>query len=126
VLADEDKTRQILLNLFANALKFTPADGAISLAVQATATTVTIAVTDTGIGIPANEIERIFEPFIQARRSVDPSDHGFGLGLAISRQLARAMGGDLTVHSVMTEGSRFTLTLPRAIIGSPLTGAQRD
>jgi PAS domain S-box-containing protein len=126
VLADEDKTRQILLNLFANALKFTPADGAISLDVQATATTVAIAVADTGIGIPANELERIFEPFIQARRSVDPSDHGFGLGLAISRQLARAMGGDLTVHSVVTEGSRFTLTLPRAIIGSPLTGAQRD
>ena len=120
LFADADKTQQILLNLFANALKFTPAAGTISLGVQADATTVAIAVSDTGIGIPANQLERIFEPFVQARRSVDPSDHGFGLGLAISRQLARAMGGDLTVRSVVNEGSTFTLTLPRATAGDEL------
>jgi signal transduction histidine kinase len=85
--------------------------------VRTDATTIEIAVSDTGIGIPQSHIERIFEPFIQARRAVDPSDHGFGLGLAISRQLARAMGGDLTVRSVVSEGSTFTLALPRAASG---------
>jgi signal transduction histidine kinase len=122
VLADEDKTRQILLNLFANALKFTPPDGTIAVDVHTDAATVSIGVSDTGIGIPADQIERIFEPFVQARRSVDPSDHGFGLGLAISRQLARAMGGDLTVRSRVAEGSTFTLTLPRASVDEPHAG----
>ena len=75
---------------------------------------VTISVRDTGIGIPAEQLDRIFEPFVQARRSLDPKDHGFGLGLAISRQLARAMGGDVTVRSEVGRGSTFTLTLPRS------------
>jgi PAS domain S-box-containing protein len=113
-LADADRTRQILLNLFANALKFTPANGTITPDVSATSDDVAISVTDTGIGIAADQLERIFEPFVQVRRMVDPADHGFGLGLAISRQLARAMGGDLKVRSVLGEGSTFTLTLPRA------------
>jgi signal transduction histidine kinase len=82
--------------------------------VSATSDDVAISVTDTGIGIAADQLERIFEPFVQVRRMVDPADHGFGLGLAISRQLARAMGGDLKVRSVLGEGSTFTLTLPRA------------
>jgi PAS domain S-box-containing protein len=113
-LADSDRTRQILLNLFANALKFTPANGTITPDVAATSDEVAMSVTDTGIGIAADQLERIFEPFVQVRRVVDPTDHGFGLGLAISRQLARAMGGDLTVRSVPGVGSTFTLTLPRA------------
>ena len=112
-IADDDRTRQILLNLFANALKFTPAGGAISLDVGATETEVAIAVRDTGIGVPAEKIERIFEPFVQAERALRSSDQGVGLGLAISRQLARAMGGDVRVASVVGEGSTFTLTLPR-------------
>ena len=114
MMADQDKARQILLNLFANALKFTPPDGTISLDVRTEPGVVVISVSDTGIGIPADHLERIFEPFVQARRAVNPSDHGFGLGLAISRQLARAMGGDLTVRSAVTEGSTFTLSLPQA------------
>ena len=112
-IADEDRTRQILLNLFANALKFTPAGGAISLDVSATETEVAIAVRDTGIGVPAEKTERIFEPFVQAERALRSSDQGVGLGLAISRQLARAMGGDVRVTSAVGEGSTFTLTLPR-------------
>jgi len=114
MLADADKASQILLNLFANALKFTPPDGTIALDVRTEPGVVVIAVSDTGVGIPMDQIERIFEPFVQARRPVETSDHGFGLGLAISRQLARAMGGDLTVRSVVDEGSTFTLTLPQA------------
>ena len=113
VLADEDRVRQILLNLFANALKFTRADGTVSVEITTEPDVVSISVSDTGIGVPPDQLERIFEPFVQARRAVDPSDHGFGLGLAISRQLARAMRGDLTVRSVAGEGSTFTLTLPR-------------
>ena len=116
ILADADRTRQILLNVFANALKFTASGGTITPDVCVEPGLVMISVRDTGIGIPTEQLDRIFEPFIQVRRSVDSSDHGFGLGLAISRQLARAMGGDLTVRSEVGRGSTFTLTLPRAHI----------
>ena len=112
-VADEDRTRQILLNLLANALKFTDAGGLIALAATGDSSEVTIAVYDTGIGIPAAKLEQIFEPFVQAERALRPSDQGVGLGLAISRQLARAMGGDLRVESTQGNGSTFTLTLPR-------------
>ena len=112
-MAAEDRTRQILLNLFANALKFTPPGGTISLEVGGSPSDVWIAVSDTGIGVPASEIERIFEPFVQAERALRTKDQGVGLGLAISRQLARAMGGDLRVVSEVGKGSTFTLTLPR-------------
>ncbi|MEO7454683.1 MAG: ATP-binding protein, partial [Gemmatimonadaceae bacterium] len=113
-IADEDRTRQILLNLLANALKFTPAGGTIAVRVGASDSEVSIAVSDTGIGIPSGKLEEIFQPFVQAERALRPSDQGVGLGLAISRQLARAMGGDLRVESELARGSRFTLTLPRA------------
>jgi PAS domain S-box-containing protein len=112
-IADEDRTRQILLNLFSNALKFTASGGTISLAVSRTETYVVIAVADTGTGIPPEQIESIFEPFVQAGRSLRPSDQGVGLGLAISRKFARAMGGDLVVESEVGRGSTFTLSLPR-------------
>ncbi len=114
VVADDDKMRQILLNLFANALKFTPADGLISIEITADESQVSISVGDTGIGIPGDQLERIFEPFVQAKQALKTSDQGVGLGLAISRQLARAMNGDLTVVSETGKGSRFTLTLPRS------------
>lgn len=80
---------------------------------SASATRVSIAVTDTGIGTPEGQQERIFEPFVQARRALNPGEHGVGLGLAFSRQLARAMSGDLAVRSRVGKGSTFTLTLPR-------------
>jgi signal transduction histidine kinase len=111
-LAAEDRTRQILLNLFANALKFTPPGGVITLGVTTTGSDVAIAVSDTGIGVPATDTDRIFEPFVQAERALRSKDQGVGLGLAISRQLARAMGGDLRVVSEVGKGSTFTLTLP--------------
>ena len=104
ISADEDKTRQILLNLFANALKFTPQGGTISVAVSERAGVVAIAVADTGMGIAEDQFERIFEPFIQAERALNPSDQGVGLGLAISRQLSRAMRGDLHVASAVGQG----------------------
>jgi len=110
--ADIDKTLQILLNLLSNALKFTPADGAIEISVRDEGARVVIDVRDTGIGVPPEELDRIFEPFAQAKRSLVASEAGVGLGLAISRQLARAMNGDLTVKSEVGRGSTFTLTLP--------------
>jgi PAS domain S-box-containing protein len=112
VWADEDKSRQILLNLFANALKFTPAGGRVTVAARPAGRMIGISVCDTGIGVPEDQLEQIFEPFVQAKRAIQPRDGGFGLGLAISRQLARAMNGDLTVESTPGEGSTFTLTLP--------------
>jgi PAS domain S-box-containing protein len=118
VCADEDKMRQILLNLLANSLKFTTVGGTISLAASGDAQNVSIAVSDTGIGIPEEKLEAIFEPFVQAKGALKPSDQGVGLGLAISRQLARAMGGDLKVSSKVGAGSTFTLTLPR-VASSP-------
>jgi PAS domain S-box-containing protein len=114
VLADGDKVRQILLNLFGNALKFTPPGGTISLDVKAANGEVAISVSDTGIGIPESQQTRIFEPFAQAGKALDTRDQGVGLGLAISRQFARAMRGDLRVTSREGAGSTFTLTLPKA------------
>jgi PAS domain S-box-containing protein len=114
IMADLDKTQQILLNLLANALKFTPAGGTIAIEASSSDSQVSLAVADTGIGVPEDQLERIFEPFAQAKQSLAPVDAGVGLGLAISRQLARAMDGDLKVRSELGKGSVFTLTLPRS------------
>ncbi|HEX3157481.1 MAG TPA: chemotaxis protein CheB, partial [Gemmatimonadaceae bacterium] len=101
VRADPEKLLQVLLNLMTNAVKFTPSGG-IVIRAHSTDTTVSIEVIDTGIGIPADELDRIFEPFIQVSRSLTNVDHdGVGLGLSISRDLARSMGGDLTVLSTL-------------------------
>ena len=112
--ADPERLTQILVNLLSNAIKFTPAGGHISADCLATADTVAIRVSDTGIGIAADKHEAIFEPFIQLKESLTNRESGVGLGLAISRDLARAMNGDLTVESAEGKGARFTLSLPRA------------
>jgi len=75
---------------------------------------VLISVSDTGVGIPADRVDSIFEPFVQAHRTLTEPTGGVGLGLAISRDLARAMNGDLTVTSTVGKGSTFTLALPAA------------
>ena len=112
--ADAEKLTQILVNLLSNAIKFTPVGGRILLACEVEADVVLLHVTDSGIGIPADKIEAIFEPFVQVKEGLAGRDTGVGLGLAISRDLARAMNGDLTVRSVLGEGARFTVSLPRA------------
>jgi PAS domain S-box-containing protein len=112
--ADADKVKQIVVNLLANAIKFTPAGGEITLASAADGGRVRIDVRDTGMGIPPDRLEAIFEPFVQAERRLGHPGEGVGLGLAISRELARAMGGDITVASTLEKGSTFTLTLPAA------------
>ena len=112
--ADPERVAQILINLLSNAIKFTPAGGHISAECEATADTVTLRITDTGIGIAAEKHEAIFEPFVQLKEALADREGGVGLGLAISRDLARAMNGDLTVESIEGKGARFTLSLPRA------------
>jgi PAS domain S-box-containing protein len=111
--ADRAKVEQILVNLLSNAVKFTAHGGQVTLGCErAGADRVGLTVRDTGSGIPADQLERIFEPFVQVGRSLTETREGAGLGLAISRDLARAMGGDLSVVSAAGEGSTFTLVLP--------------
>lgn len=126
VRADADRTQQILLNLLTNAVKFTDerngAPGTVRVACvvnepdrPGAPTTVSVRVHDSGRGIPPEMIDSIFDPFVQVDRyRTTGSQQGVGLGLAISRELARAMNGDLHVSSVLGEGSTFTLTLPTA------------
>ena len=109
---DPEKVRQILVSLLSNPVKFTDAGGWIEVSGAAADATVVVCVRDTGIGVPADQLARIFEPFVQVRADLTRTADGTGLGLAISRDLARGMGGDLTVESTPGVGSTFTLTLP--------------
>jgi signal transduction histidine kinase len=120
VRADREKLAQVLLNLVSNAIKFTPSGGRISVGCAARrdgtepAGQVHVRVSDTGVGIPDQKHQAIFEPFVQVDTSTAGRASGTGLGLAISRDLARGMGGDLRVRSAVGEGSAFTVTLPAA------------
>jgi signal transduction histidine kinase len=113
--ADPERVRQILVNLVMNAVKYTPENGGtITLTCATVDHTVVAEVADTGPGIPVEKLGSIFEPFEQLAAGLTGRQGGVGLGLAISRDLARGMGGDLTVSSCVGIGSRFTLTLPLA------------
>jgi signal transduction histidine kinase len=112
--ADRDRVKQIVLNVLSNAVKFTPAGGTVRIMVGAEGDEICFRVQDTGVGIPADKLDAVFEAFVQVESSQSRAYGGTGLGLAISRQLARAMGGDLTVKSVLGEGSTFSLSLPRS------------
>ena len=117
VTADREKAHQIVLNLLTNAIKYTTAGGRITVEAAPCPDRPAMAcvrVRDTGVGIPAEQLERVFEPFVQLGRPASGRPDGIGLGLAISRDLARGMGGDLTAESTPGMGSTFTLVLPRA------------
>ena len=111
--ADSDKVRQIIINLVSNAVKFTPAAGSIALDCEAEDGTVRVFVRDSGVGIPKEKLQAVFEPFVQLDRSLTNVGEGSGLGLSISRDLARGMGGDLVAESAVGVGSTFILSLPR-------------
>ncbi len=122
VRADREKTQQIFINLLGNAAKFTPPRGMVSVDAapsERRPCALNIMVRDSGIGIPADKIEAIFDPFVQVDTGHTRTTEGSGLGLAISRELARGMGGDLNAASVPGEGSTFTLTLPMSGATAP-------
>ena len=116
---ERERVEQILLNLLTNAGKFTGRGGEVVVSVDAEDHLVHLRVRDTGVGIAPERVQAVFDPFVQVDRQVeDTGERGVGLGLAISRDLAVAMGGALTVVSTVGEGSTFTLTLPRAVSDS--------
>src|SRR6185369_8947497 len=104
VCADRGKLEQVLLNLLSNATKFTN-EGSIVIESFDEGERAGLRVRDTGIGIPADKLSSVFEPFVQVGRSLTTPHEGTGLGLAISRDLARAMGGELIAESKMGEGT---------------------
>jgi signal transduction histidine kinase len=110
---DAERITQICINLLSNALKATNTGGSVSVTCDCDDESVSIHVRDTGVGIPEDRIEAVFSPFTQLGRALNSPDTGVGLGLAISRELARAMSGDVTVVSEVGVGSTFTLRLPR-------------
>jgi signal transduction histidine kinase len=117
VWADAEKLGQILINLFSNATKFTKPGGHVSFEVARDPNNdavLELRVTDTGIGIPSDKLEQVFDPFVQLN-AMATSHQGTGLGLSISRDLARGMGGELTVSSKEGVGSTFTVTLRRVL-----------
>jgi PAS domain S-box-containing protein len=121
-IADPARVRQILINLLDNALKFTT-NGSVQITVEPDAGMLQFTVTDTGIGIPADSLDSVFETFSAISAQTSASVGGTGLGLSISRRLARLMGGDITVNSRVGDGSRFALTLPFDSEAPPAPGA---
>jgi len=116
IAADSRKVKQIVLNLLANAVKFTPTGGAVTLMTQRDGDYVAVAVRDTGIGISAADQARLFQPFSQVDSSLARKHDGTGLGLALTKQLAELHGGAISVQSTVGEGSTFTVRLPIAPI----------
>jgi signal transduction histidine kinase len=112
-VADREKLRQILLNLLSNAIRHSIAGGTVTLSAEARGWQAAIIVDDTGSGIPDDKRDEIFEPFVQLDRSLTQHREGMGLGLAISRDLAHGMQGDLVVEERPGPGARFVLILPR-------------
>jgi signal transduction histidine kinase/CheY-like chemotaxis protein len=119
IVSDGEKIRQILINFLSNAVKFTD-QGGVTVRLQAgTSSPVCISVTDTGIGIPAGKIDMVFEAFKQADGSTSRRFGGTGLGLTISRELARLMGGEIRVESEAGKGATFSLLLPQQMPEMP-------
>jgi len=116
VRADRERLQQALVNLVSNAVRFTDPGGSITVSCRAADDTVLLSVADTGIGIPPDQLEAIFEPFVQLDSGLTRRAGGTGLGLAISRELVTAMGGRITVASIPDMGSTFTIELPRVVM----------
>lgn len=114
VSADPLRVVQVLTNLLQNAIRFTPSGGSITIRARETAREVEVCVADTGIGMPREHLDRIFEHFYQIRRD-ESNSHGAGLGLAICREIVRLHGGRIWAESEEGKGSRFYFTLPRAV-----------
>ncbi len=109
---DKRAMKQVLINLLANAIKFTPEGGTVGISAQSTASDLTIAITDTGIGIPPEHIDKLGRPFEQVENQFTKTKNGSGLGLAISRSLIEMHGGSLTIASQPHKGTIITLVVP--------------
>jgi signal transduction histidine kinase len=112
VVADARSVHQILLNLLSNAIKFSDA-GEVVVSTRENGESISISIADSGIGIAAENLERIFAPFWQVEQRSTRRVGGTGLGLSVSRSLARLLGGDVSVESTADGGSTFTVSLPR-------------
>jgi signal transduction histidine kinase len=112
VKGDEAKLLQVLSNLVGNALKFTPDGGEVAISAQAADGTVAISISDTGVGIPQDEIPHLFEKFKTFRTASDRRVRGSGLGLYIARAIVEAHGGTISVESEQGKGSTFVFTVP--------------
>ncbi|HZD39695.1 MAG TPA: HAMP domain-containing sensor histidine kinase, partial [Terriglobales bacterium] len=113
VWADRDKINQVLVNLIGNAIKFTPAQGRVTVSTSRNGEErVQVSVSDTGPGVPPEEKEKIFDKFYQVPESGGAKPKGTGLGLAISKALVELNGGQIWVESEMARGSTFSFTLP--------------
>jgi len=110
VPADRDRLRQVILNLLHNAIKFTAAQGRISISAATLGDAVTVSITDTGVGIAREDLPRVFERFYKADRSRAGS--GTGMGLAIAKHIVEAHGGSIWVQSQEGKGSTFSFRLP--------------
>jgi len=117
--ADELRLRQGLLNLLTNAIRYTPSQGIVTIAAEATESAVTIAVSDTGIGIENHHLEHIFEKFYRVDKKIHHYDGGTGLGLAIVKWVVDAHHGTIDVSSLPGKGSRFAMNLPKKQNGNP-------
>jgi signal transduction histidine kinase len=129
VFGDDAKIKQVLVNLATNAVKFTGQGGQVTLTCRASNDDVVFDISDTGAGIPADQLRAIFEPYVQLPTPLLDSHGGSGLGLAISREFATAMHGELTVSSTLGRGSTFTLRLkrfsPELAAGHQITSGRR-
>lgn len=126
ISVDRLRARQVILNLLSNAVKFTASGGRIGVDAAVEPDTVAITVWDTGIGIAPDDLERIFQPFEQVDSSLARRHEGTGLGLALSRRLAEAQGGTLTVESTLGVGSRFTARFARSDLAVSTVGSATD
>jgi two-component system phosphate regulon sensor histidine kinase PhoR len=114
VLAERSRLEQVLINLLDNALKYTPANGSVTVSAAAVGNLVQVTVTDTGTGIPARDLPRLFERFYRVDSARSRDQGGTGLGLAIAKHVVQLLGGDITVASTPGKGSTFSFTLKKA------------
>ncbi|WP_170324107.1 ATP-binding protein [Cryptosporangium phraense] len=122
VVGDVRQLERALLNVVGNALKFTPAGGSVRVSARAAgAERVVIEVADTGMGIPADDQDKLFQPFQRASNAVTSAIQGTGLGLAITRSIVERHGGDVALASAVDQGTTLTLSLPRAAATAPVT-----
>jgi two-component system phosphate regulon sensor histidine kinase PhoR len=126
VEVDKDMMNVVLVNILGNAVKYTPANGRISVSSTSTVEEILVHVSDTGIGIADEDLPRIFDKFFRCGGKPNADVPGSGLGLCIARQIMRLHGGDVRVSSRLGEGAQFTLAIPRSALVKSLGDYEHD